>query len=251
MKLKTIILEGMYDRLVGQINKDIFSTLKKVIAGSGTLQKPKKYKGYPVRKEPTTTLGDLFNKETATIYINAYSDNMSGIDVDVNLKFAISESVTEGDYFLNGFVTNENMETILTVEIGIHPNDAESGRVYSKLQPILRDLVRHELEHVTHSGDSTSPKASKVMRSDLAMRRKIRSNPDLYYKYYLLPKEVDANIQGLYSKAKTTKKPYQTVINDYLDSLVQKGIIDTDKRKLIYKTWKKRILKIGGIPKLK
>jgi len=55
----------------------------------------------------------------------------------------------------------------------------------------------------------------------------------------------------LYSKAKTMKQPYQKVVDDYLDSLVDDGIISKKNRELIYKTWKKRIPKIGGIPTLK
>ena len=89
------------------------------------------------------------------------------------------------------------------------------------------------------------------MQGDKAMRRKIRQNPEIYYKYYLLPKEVDANIHGLYSRAKTLKQPYQKVVDDYLDSLVDDDVIDIKKRKLIYNTWKNRIPKIGGIPTLK
>ena len=83
------------------------------------------------------------------------------------------------------------------------------------------------------------------------MRAKIRGNEENYYKYFLLPKEVDANIHGLYSKAKTMKQPYQKVVDDYLDSLVDDTIITPKNRDLIYKTWKQRIPKIGGIPTLK
>ena len=52
MKLKELILEGMYDKLTGEINKGIFKTLKSAIKGSGTQENPKKYKGYEVRKDP-------------------------------------------------------------------------------------------------------------------------------------------------------------------------------------------------------
>ena len=83
------------------------------------------------------------------------------------------------------------------------------------------------------------------------MRARIRGNEENYYKYFLLPKEVDANIHGLYSKAKTMKKPYQDVVDAYLDSLVDDGIVSTKNRDLIYKTWKLRIPKIGGLPTLK
>lgn len=66
MKLKSLILEGMYDKLTGQINKDLFKTLKNAIKGSGTQEKPKKYKGYEVRKDPIPMVGtmqDLFQSE--------------------------------------------------------------------------------------------------------------------------------------------------------------------------------------------
>jgi hypothetical protein len=94
-------------------------------------------------------------------------------------------------------------------------------------------------------------KTNKFMRRNSAMRVKIKSNPDLYYKYFLLPDEVDANIHGLYSKAKTMKQPYQKVVDDYLDSLVDDEIIKPEHRKEIYNKWKSRIPKIGGIPNLK
>ena len=45
MKLKQILLEGMYDRLVGEINKDLFRTIKSAMLGSGTQQKPKSIRG--------------------------------------------------------------------------------------------------------------------------------------------------------------------------------------------------------------
>jgi hypothetical protein len=83
------------------------------------------------------------------------------------------------------------------------------------------------------------------------MRSNILGNEENYYKYFLLPKEVDANIHGLYSKAKTIKQPYQKVVDDYLDGLVDDGIINPKNRKEIYNKWKQRIPKIGGIPNLK
>tara|TARA_R100000951_G_scaffold109886_1_gene107471 strand:- start:1282 stop:2049 length:768 start_codon:yes stop_codon:yes gene_type:complete len=254
VRLKDLIVEGMYDKLTGEINKDIFKTIKKAAKGSGTEEKPKKYKGYIVRKDPapTTKMSDMFNAERSTLYVGGYSDKVSGVDVEVEMKLAISdEGVEEGKFFIDGSADGESEFANIEVLIGLHPNDAESGKVFSKIQPVLRDLVRHEIEHLTHGKDSPAEKPSKTLRGDKAMRRKIRQNPKIYYKYYLLPKEVDANIHGLYSKAKTLKQPYQKVVDDYLDSLVDDDVIDIKKRKLIYNTWKKRIPKIGGIPTLK
>jgi hypothetical protein len=252
MKLKEILLEGMYDRLVGEINKDLFKTIKSAMLGSGTQQKPKKYKGYEVRKDPmpTTKIGDLLNSEKRNLYVGEYSDNVSGVDVEVELKFAVTEDgVEKGKFYIDGSAETDEEFPSIEVQIAVHPEDGE--RIFSKIQPVLRDLVRHEIEHLTHGNKSASAKYSKIMRGDLAMRRKIKSNPELYYKYFLLPKEVDANIHGLYSKAKTMKQPYQKVVDDYLNSLVDDEIITSKNRDLIYKTWKQRIPKIGGIPTLK
>jgi len=254
MKLKQIILEGMYDKLTGQINKDVFKTLKNALKGSGTQEKPKKFKGYEVRKDPIPMVGsmqDLFQSEDRALYVGDYNDKVSGVEVEVELKVAVTEDGVEpGKFFIDGSAEADEDFPSLEVNIGIHPDDV-NGSVFSKIQPILRDLVRHEIEHLTHGKGSAAEKSGKRMRGDLAMRKKIRSNPKLYYKYFLLPKEVDANIHGLYSKAKTLKQPYQKVVDDYLDSLVDDDVITTEKRKEIYKKWKKRIPKIGGIPKLK
>jgi len=252
MKLKDLILEGMYDKLTGDINKAIFKKVKDAIKGSGTQEKPKKYKGYEVRKDPMPTLSmqNLFQSETRTIYVGEFSDNVSGVDVEVDLKFAISEDgVKKGAFFIDGSAEADEDYPSIEVNIAIHPEDGE--KILSKIQPVLRDLVRHEIEHLTHGRGSAALKPSKVMRGDKAMRAKIRGNEKNYYKYFLLPKEVDANIHGLYSKAKTMKKPYQDVVDDYLDSLVDDGVISKKNRELIYKTWKARIPKIGGLPTLK
>ena len=252
MKLKDLILEGMYDKLTGDINKAIFKKVKDAIKGSGTQEKPKKYKGYEVRKDPMPTLSmqNLFQSETRTIYVGEFSDNVSGVDVEVDLKFAISEDgVKKGAFFIDGSAEADEDYPSIEVNIAIHPEDGE--KILSKIQPVLRDLVRHEIEHLTHGRGSAALKPSKVMRGDKAMRAKIRGNEKNYYKYFLLPKEVDANIHGLYSKAKTMKQPYQKVVDDYLDSLVDDGVISKKNRELLYKTWKARIPKIGGLPTLK
>lgn len=252
MKLKQLLIEGMYDKLTGNINKAVFKKVKDAIKASGTHEKPKKYKGYEVRKDPIpmTSLKNMFEKEDRTIYVGEFSDNISGLSLDVELKLAVSEDgVKKGAFYIDGAAEADKEFPSMEVIIGVHPEDGE--RIFSKIQPVLRDLVRHELEHLTHGRNSYGSKPSKWMRGDLKMRQKIRGDEKLFYKYFLLPKEVDANIHGLYSKAKTMKQPYQKVVDDYLDSLVDDDIITPKNRELVYKTWKKRIPKIGGLPKLK
>ena len=118
-----------------------------------------------------------------------------------------------------------------------------------QIQPTLTDLIRHETEHLTQSGEQVKP--DKWMRGDQARRQKIRQNPEIYYKYFLLPKEVDANLQGLYAKSKYDKASFQDTVDAYLTDLVGDGVITQANSKQIYNKWKTRAAEIGGIPELK
>jgi hypothetical protein len=82
------------------------------------------------------------------------------------------------------------------------------------------------------------------------MRKRIRQDPEMFYKYFMLPKEVDANIQGLYMKANYDKTDFQSTVDQYLDSLVDTEVISVEKRKEVYDKFKARIPQIGGIPNL-
>lgn len=251
MKLKSLILEGMYDKVVGMVNKKLFKVVKDAMKSSGTPEDPKPYKGYNIRKEPMgMSIGDMFEMESRDIYVGEFNDPVSNMDFEVSLKFALSKrGVSRGKFYIDGSAETDEDYPSINVVLAVNPEDGE--KIFSKIQPVFRDLVRHEIEHLTHGRKSHGSKYSKWMRGDLKMRQKIRGDEKLYYKYFLLPKEVDANIHGLYSKAKTIKQPYQKVVDDYLDSLVDDGIISKKNRELIYNKWKKRIPKIGGLPKLK
>ena len=88
----------------------------------------------------------------------------------------------------------------------------------------LRNTIRHEVEHLMQSGPNV--KKGKEKDSDLSRRRELMTGKKPWWKiwrdklknaeYYKLEKEVDANLQGLYLKAKKERKPLEFVINNYL-----------------------------------
>lgn len=244
MKLTKILTEGMYDRLVGNITKSILSVLNKMIdAGLAD----KKYKGQIVKENPSgslTVLGLL--EDSNAIEIGDFVDKTAGVSVTVMLKYKMTDDVKRGDFYINGYA-DDSIWSELEILLATNPEDGK--RILSKVTPYIRETVRHEIEHFTQRGDNL--KASKFIRRNDAIRRKIRNNPELGYKYLILPDEVDANIYGLYARAKTTKQPYQKVVDGYLDMFVKQGDITDKQRTIVYNKWKNRIPKIGGIPKLK
>ena len=255
-KTKESVDEGnKYRSIVVDVRKSINDALS-------TLLKGEKLGGYnlPVKREPTeehrelakqygfTPLGLMLNAEYQSAYLGTFkskSEKGTPTEVGVSLKFALSNEVEKGKYHIDGEASADEAE--LDVILAFNPEDGTS--MLQKIQPTLTDLIRHETEHLTQSGEQVKP--DKWMRGDQARRQKIRQNPELYYKYFLLPKEVDANIQGLYAKSKYEKNSFQDTVDAYLTDLVGDEVITQANSKQIYKKWKTRAAEIGGIPELK
>jgi len=218
-----------------------------------TLREPKKNDIKTAGEYGMSPLGVMLSTDSQVAYLGKFtsqsekgtrSEDGRPITVEVNLKFAQSNEVKPGEYYIDGEASSDDGE--LDIIIAFNPQDGTS--LLQQIQPTLTDLIRHEIEHLTQSGAQLQP--TKWMRGDLAMRKRIRQNPETFYKYFMLPKEVDANIQGLYMKANYDKTDFQSTVDQYLDSLVDTGVISVEKRKEVYDKFKARIPQIGGIPNL-
>jgi len=60
-----------------------------------------------------------------------------------------------------------------------------------------------------------------------------------------LPKEVDANLQGLRYEAKKRRVDMSKAVSDYLDT---QDYLTDETRAEVMDLWRKRAKKIGGIP---
>ena len=124
---------------------------------------------------------------------------------------------------------------------------------WQKVSFDIKDVVRHELEHLTQDGlnlkgtvDIDDPRAQndpkltrpgKYMQDDQFIRDMI--DMDLLPKadYFRLEKEIDAMLQGLYFKAKKSKTPFKDVVNDYFEKVGLEG----DDKQDILDLWTKRL----------
>tara|TARA_B110000259_G_scaffold88095_1_gene102439 strand:+ start:1955 stop:2665 length:711 start_codon:yes stop_codon:yes gene_type:complete len=117
---------------------------------------------------------------------------------------------------------------------------------WQEIYMYLADCTRHEMEHITQDGkDTGNYRPGKPDEDDSFMRSLIKSGMMPEYHYLLLPKEVDANLQGLRYEAKKRKVSMEVTVNNYLDT---KGYSE-EERSEILDTWRKRAKQIGGIPK--
>lgn len=104
----------------------------------------------------------------------------------------------------------------------------------------LKDLFRHEIEHLIH-GEGWNSIPSKMMEDDSVTRQMINTRLLPRVEYFKLEKEVDANIQGMYFRAKKEKVKFSKVVNNYLNS--QK--ISIAEKNDILAIWRKRSLQLG------
>ena len=110
----------------------------------------------------------------------------------------------------------------------------------------LSDCMRHEMEHITQDGVSIGNyRPGKPNEDDSFMRLLIKNGMMPEYHYQLLPKEVDANLQGLRYESKKRKESMSVTVNRYLNV---KGYTEKENEEIL-STWRQRAKKIGGIPK--
>ena len=127
-------------------------------------------------------------------------------------------------YKTSGYAVADPIKGLPRVSIGFKIDRFELPRMWEQIAFDLRNVIRHEIEHLMQDGPNV--KKGKEMDSDLSRRRELMTGEKPWWKiwraklkdaeYYKLEKEVDANLQGLYLKAKKIRKPLEQVIDNYL-----------------------------------
>lgn len=159
-------------------------------------------------------------------------------DLIVSIKFK-----NNGKYYVQGFSNEGDDYTMGTIWVCFEIDPSFLPKMWSTVYFDLVDVMRHELEHLTQAGYNAM--SNKYFDDDTLYRSMINDGFMPSYLYLLLPKEIDANLQGLSLKAKKKKQSLQETIKQYLDV----EDINDDESKIILAAWRKRALKIGGISK--
>ena len=219
---EAILTEGRYDKFVNYLSRIAFESMKDGFESG--------------RKILDTTLTVRPPEDEPDIESDMFE-----------FDFRVVADYTEDKYKVDGGA-NEGIDDdgnditpLLIVNFNIPKNPK-----WSTISMDLKDVVRHELEHLTQSGDNVvgvvrDPKPElnrpgKQMADDKFIRDMI--DADLLPKadYFKLEKEIDAMMQGLYFKAKKSKRPFKDVIDDYLDTQP----ISKEEKEVILNLWRSR-----------
>ena len=126
----------------------------------------------------------------------------------------------------------------------------ELPRMWEQISMDLRNTIRHEIEHLMQSGPNV--KKGKEKEKDYEERDEIKTGKKKWWKiwrktlgtpdYYKLAKEVDANLQGLYLKAKKQRTPLKDVIDNYVKYTLN---LPVDEQEEVKSIWKERAPKLN------
>jgi hypothetical protein len=206
---KEVMAEGRYDTITNRVSSAIFNHWKEDV----------------VQGNKTSTFSKFIESDDLNFDVQAtlvLKPGTKKLKVDGGADYS-----PEGEY-----------DDAIMVTFQIDP--AMLPEFWEEISMNLKDVIRHEIEHLTHS-DSDNLKSGKYMEDDQYMRDLVKLKLLKNKEYFLLPKEVDANLQGMYLRAKKEKRPFADVVNTYLDA--QK--ITSKEKEEIITLWRKRLPALG------
>ena len=206
-KSKSNLTEGRYDKISNQISSTIFNEWKE----------------------------DFENGEDSSRVNKLFPFEENEIDVDANISF-IPEL---NDLNVDGGADSET--DYLEIRFEVDPKLLP--KMWSEISMNLKDVVRHEIEHLTH-GEGSNLKPGKFLEDDQLIRNLIDAKLLPKAEYFKLEKEIDAQLQGMYFRAKKEKRPFIDVLDTYLNS--QK--ITPEEKEEVLDIWRTRA-KALSLPK--
>jgi hypothetical protein len=243
ISMKSLIVEGRYDSLVTQLSNKLLGIVKDSYAA---VKDPKgMFAGQKIYFKQGET---VLNIDDDSVQRHIYFEEVDNPTIPVEFFLQLKVQWIDGfnDFRAGGDAYNDtkkHSETAPLIEIRFQIDTAEYPKVLSEVAMQLRDTLRHEIEHVTQSGWNLID--GKYIPSDQALRTKIETGTLPPARYFTLPKETPAMLQGMYFKAKKSKKPFKQVVNDYLDIWVSNGTITDLDKESILTTWRKYLPKLG------
>lgn len=240
ISLKKIITEGRYDSIVTELSRKLLKVVKDSYASVSDANG--EFAGKHIYYAKTESVPHI--ESIDEIYFFEVDNKTIPLEFYLTLKVQWIEGLDNFRYGGDAYnETKPESDDMPLIEVRFEIDPKDYPNILSEVAMQLRDILRHEIEHLTQSGWNTN--MDKYIPSDQALRKKIESGKLPPARYFILPKEIPAMIHGLYQKAKKSRTPFQQVVDNYLSDWVAKGALtDTDKQKIIT-TWRSYLPKLG------
>ncbi len=224
--------QGKYKTLTNAVCLDTISTLKQT-------KHLKRYKRVKIRYEEHEERPDFVN-QNGMIPLGTYTsvplDMIFNVFLKINRDFGAKKVICDG-YAQEGETDSEdNIIALPYIELNIAFPGLNEEQYYGEIMTWLKDIVRHEIEHLTQRGINAKP--GKHRNLNFTKRAEIAGRPDEYWKYFILADEVEPNLHGLRSASRYRREPFHKTIDWYLNYLQETGTIQTEHKKFILRKWR-------------
>lgn len=206
---KEVMAQGRYDKISNQASSDLFRAWKT---------------GYD---EGEKRLG----------FEETYSNN--DVEFDVEGYLMLTPGTGKMDVLDSTGAGFDDDGDFIIIDIAIDPEILPE--FWEEISMTLKDIFRHEIEHLTHNVGGVSSNPAKGMRGDNKRRARMRAGELPLSNYLKLKKEVDAMIQGMLFRAKKEKRPFADVVDTYLNS---QNFTPKEKQEILT-LWRKRLPALG------
>lgn len=242
-QISKIITEGRYDSLVTSLSKNLLSIIKD--SYTAVSNPTGKFAGEKIYFKQTEKVPEILDdNQQHHIYFEEIENKDIPVEFYLQLKVQWIEGLNDFNVGADAFNdTKRYSNDMPLIELRFKLDPTDYPTILSEVAMELRDTLRHEIEHVTQSGWNMID--GKYIPSDQAMRTKIEKNQVRTARYFTLPKEIPAMLQGMYFKAKKSKVPFKQVVNDYLANWESAGTITMQEKENILKTWRNYLPKLG------
>jgi hypothetical protein len=203
--------EGRYDKITNQVSREVFTKFKEIY-DSGA------------------------KKGNFTFSVGPDDEEIFSNDLEFNLEgyMEVSDEMYQPDGGANAGYDDDGEEITPLIQVSFKiPQDPKEFK-WSEVSFDIKDIVRHEIEHLTQDGENV--KSGKYLEDDQLLRGLIDAKMLPKSQYFKLEKEVDAMLQGLYFRAKKSKTPFKVAILDYFDKVG----LTKEEQKQILNVWRKR-----------
>jgi hypothetical protein len=210
-KSKNLLTEGRFDKVTSSVVKDVMRYVnylmdKKNIENTYNVRLPLEDDYYQE--------GDItFNVELDIMF----QEMDGGFELRSNIigYDDVDDDVDDDDYY-----DDENHD----IGLQLYLNKTKGKTFYQQLYYKLIEDIRHEIEHLSQFDDiSKKGEGARPTPIDYDQFEDV-------FSHHTDPAEIEALTQGFYIRAKKEKKPLDTVILDYLNSIEEKKAI-TPKQK--------------------
>lgn len=242
ISIKKLVVEGRYDSLVTMLSRKILQVVKD--SYSSVKHPNGEFSGQQIYFKSGESVPNIDGDEFNHVWFEEVENTQIPVEFYLSVKLQWVDGLN--DFRVGGDAYNDTKRTsqdLPLIEVRFEMDPADYPNVLQDVAIELRDILRHEIEHVTQSGWNTMQ--SKYLPSDITRRNKINAGELSAKHYFLLKKEIPAMIHGLYTKAKKTRTPFRDVVNTSLNHWVQNGTFTEQDKQDIINVWKTYLPSLG------